>query len=162
MSELLERLKAGRAATGSVAVNGVTFGLKLLTEQDYFDAGMAVDAVMRIKEIPLELGTAELFEAEKAAQLICRFLVDPATSTPVCADANEARSAFTRGENAVVVNEYLEFEKAHSPSGRTLTDAEFNALYEEVKKNPSTPRLNDSSSATLKRLITSLASQPAA
>jgi len=162
MSDLLERLKAGRAALGSVTVNGVAFGLRLLTEQDYFEAGLTVDAAMKAKSIALDVGTADLFEAEKAAQLTCRFLVDPADGSPVCADAEAARAAFTRGENEVVVNAYLEFEKAHSPSGRTLTDAEFGALFEEVKKNPGTPRLNDSSSDTLKRLITYLVNPPAA
>ncbi len=160
MSDLLERLKAGRAAIHPVTINQVKLGLRLLTEQDYFEAGLAADAAMKAKGIGLDIGTAELFEAEKSAQLACRFLVDPTSGQTVVSDSEELRSALTRGENEALINAYLEYEKEHSPSGRTLSDEEFNALFEEVKKNPGTARLNDSSSATLKRLITSLANPP--
>ena len=91
MSGLLARLKAGRAAVGQVTVDGVTFGLRLLTEQDYLAAQIATEAAMREAGMELSVSTAEAFEAEKSSQLLVRALIDPANSQPVAETAQELR-----------------------------------------------------------------------
>lgn len=158
MSDLLKRLKAGRGAVAPVDVVGVPLGLRLLNEQDYLDAGLAVEASMRAAGVELDMGSAELFEREKASQLLARALVDPATSKPIAPTAQELRQALTREDAEWLIARYLDHEKRHSP--KNMDEAEFADLLEDVKKNAATTRLDDSSFATLKRLITCLASPP--
>jgi hypothetical protein len=161
MSDLLDRLKAGRSAVGQVTVEGVTFGLRLLTEQDYLAAQIATEVAMKEAGLELNLSTAEAFESEKASQLLARALIDPAGGKPVATSAAELRESITRDEKTTLIEAYLDHERTFSPSERTMGEAEFSELMEEVKKNPQTPRLNDSSSVMLKRLITALVSLPA-
>lgn len=161
MSELLNRLKAGRSALGKVTVNDVELGLRVLSEQDYLEAQIATEQAMNAVGIVLGMSTAEAFESEKASQLLARALVDPVTRSALAASAQELRRAVSRDEQAFIIDAYLAHEKMFSPSERTLDAAEFASLMEEVKKTPQTPLLNDSSIATLKRLITALACPPA-
>jgi len=161
MSGLLARLKAGRAAVGQVTVDGITFGLRLLTEQDYLAAQIATEAAMKEAGLELSVSTAEAFEAEKSSQLLVRALIDPETNTPVAETALALRSATYRDQQASLISAYLAHEKSYSPSERTLSDAELSELVEEVKKNPGMTSSSDLSTDTLKRLITALASPPA-
>lgn len=161
MSALLDRLKAGRTAVKEVTVNGVTFGLRVLTEQDYLLAQINTELAMKEVGLELSLSSAEAFESEKASQLLYLALLDPAMKQPVAQSAKELREAISRDEKSALIEAYLEHEKTFSPSERTMGDAEFSALLETVKKTLENPSLNDLSSATLRRLITSLVSQPA-
>lgn len=161
MSDLLSRLKAGRSAIASVKIGEVEFGLRVLTEQDYLEAGFATEAAMKAADMALSVSTADLFEDEKASQLLARALVDPSTNKRAAVSAKALREALTRGDRSYLAECYLEHEKQFSPSERSLSDKEFAGLIEEVKKNPETPRLNDLNFATLKRLITALVSPPA-
>jgi hypothetical protein len=160
MSDLLDRLKAGQSALGNTTVSGVKFGLRLLSEQDYMDAGFAVDREMTAAGVELSVATSELFETEKTAQLLFRALVDPDTGKQVATNVKQLREALSRDNKHALMQAYLDHEKTFSPSERTLTDGEFSDLVEEVKKNPSTPHLNDLSIDTLKRLITTLVCPP--
>jgi hypothetical protein len=160
MNDLLARLKAGQSALGSVALGDLQFGLRLLTEQDYMDASFAVDVAMKGANVDLSIATSELFESEKSSQLLLRALVDIDTGKPLATSAKQLREALSREQKSFLIEAYLQHEKSHSPSERTLSDTEFGELIEEVKKNPATPLMNDSSIATLKRLITTLALQP--
>ncbi len=162
MSELLARLKAGRAAVGQVTVDDVTFGLRLLTDQDYMAANIATEAAMADAGMaPLTVSTSEAYEQEKSSQLLVRALIDPATGKPVAATAQALREATYRDQQTHLINAYLAHEKLYSPSERTLTEDELAAVLEEVKKNPGTMLSSDLSSDTLKRLITALVSPPA-
>ncbi|MEW9901015.1 hypothetical protein ABWL39_20540 [Chitinivorax sp. PXF-14] len=161
MSDLLSRLKAGRAAIGSVTVDGVAFGLRLLSEQDYLAAQIATEVAMREAGLELSISTAEAYEAEKSSQLLARALVDPVTAVPVAANAQALREAVGREQLSAMVNAYLAHEKVYSPSARTLSNDELTALVDEVKKSPETTLSSVSSIDTLKRLITILASPPA-
>jgi hypothetical protein len=161
MSDLLARLKAGRAAVGQVTVGDVMFGLRLLTEQDYLTAQIATEAAMKEAGLELSVSTAEAFEAEKASQLLVRALIDPASGRPVADTAKALREAICRDQKASLIDAYLAHEKAYAPSERTLSEDEFTALLDEVKKNPKMTLSSDLSSDTLKRLITVLVSPPA-
>jgi predicted phage gp36 major capsid-like protein len=161
MSDLLERLKAGKSAVAKVTISGVDFGLRVLSEQDYLEAGMAAEAAMKAAGVELSVATAELFETEKSSQLLLRALVNPADNKAVATTAKELRAALSREEVAYLIEQYLSHEKTISPSERNLSDDDLMALLEEVKKTPQTLRLNDLSFAMLKRLITISVSQPA-
>jgi hypothetical protein len=76
----------------------------------------------------------------------------------VFADADEVRETLTRDQRQLISAAYLDFEKEYSPNLSRMSDVEFDALLDEVKKNPSSTRLNDLNTATLKKLITILAS----
>lgn len=165
MSDLLAKLKAGRAAIGRVTLGkddgAVTFGLRLLLESDYFQAGIDANAALKAKSIAFDVESAELFESEKAAQLMARFLVDPDTGERVCKDAATVREAFTREEHGFLAQAYLDHERQFSPSERTLSTAEMTALIDDVKKSRQTMCLNNLSSLTLKKLVQFLACPPA-
>ncbi|MEW6562712.1 MAG: hypothetical protein AB1400_05700 [Pseudomonadota bacterium] len=161
MSDLLDRLKAGKSAIAPVKVGDVDFGLRVLSEQDYLDAGIAAEAAMKAAGVELSVSTAELFETEKSSQLLLRALVNPADNKTVATTAKDLRAALSREEVAYLIEQYLNHEKTISPSERNLSDDDLMALLEEVKKTPQTPRLNDLSFAMLKRLITISVSQPA-
>ena len=161
MSDLLARLKAGHGARRLIKLAEVGFELRLLTEQDYLETGISVIEYFKSQGVALDIATAELFESEKATQLLMRALVVPGTDDAVAASPAQLRTALSRDEKNWLVEEYLDFEKTYSPSDRTMGEKEFAALLEEVKKNPQTTRLNNSSTATLKRLITALVSPPA-
>ena len=160
MSDLLERLKLGAQAIAPVRLGDIGLGLRLLTEQDYMAAGMAANAAMKAAGVELSVATADLFEDEKSSQLLALALIDPETRQPVAKSALSLREAITRAQRAELIEHYLEHEKAHSPSGRTLSNEEFSDLLEAVKKTPEMILTSDSSGETLKRLIISLASQP--
>jgi hypothetical protein len=159
MSDLLERLKAGKSAVAPVTLSGVKFGMRVLSEQDYLSAGLAVEAAMKAAGVEFSSSSVELFEMEKSGQLLVRFLVDPASGKPVAEDVDALRSALSRYEVAHLIETYLEWEKTMSPSERNMPEGELMQLLETVKKTPETPLLNGSSSVTLKRLITILVSQ---
>ncbi|MCM8595132.1 hypothetical protein [Accumulibacter sp.] len=158
---LLARLKAGREAIARVRLGEVDLGLRILTEQDYLEAQIATLQTMQAIGLDLSVGSSEAYEAEKASQLLTRALVDPDTGNPVATSAAKLRAALTRAEQTFLIEAYVEHEQQYSPSPRTLDEAAFLALLEEVKKSPGTTLSSVSSTDTLKRLITALASPPA-
>lgn len=161
MSDLLERLKAGKSTIAKISVNGIEFGIRVLSEQDYLEAGLAAEAAMKAAGVELSISSSDLFEAEKSGQLLLRALVNPTDGKPVAVDAKTLRAALSREEVAYLIEAYLAHEKSVSPSERNMPESELLALVDEVKKTPQTPSLNGLSSVTLKRLIAILVLPPA-
>lgn len=161
MSNLLERLKAGKSVIAKKSVNGVEFGIRVLSEQDYLEAGLAAEAAMKASGVELSISSSDLFEAEKSGQLLLRALVNPIDGKPVAVDAKTLRAALSREEVAYLIEAYLAHEKSVSPSERNMPESELRALVDEVKKTPQTPSLNGLSSVTLKKLIAILVVPPA-
>lgn len=165
MTDLLARLKAsGHAvATVDVGLEGVPVlvGLRILTEQDYQDAGFAADALLKARGTEVSMVTAELVEAEKTTHLLARMLVDPATKAVLFDGADLVRECLSRNQRARITECYLEHEQRYAPSGRNMPDAEFAELLATVKKTPEMPTLKDLNTATLKKLVLCLAVQPA-
>jgi hypothetical protein len=160
MSDLLAKLKAGRAVTKTFPLGELTLGLRLLVETDYQAAGWAANDLLAKHDTELTTANADLFEAEKLTQLMLRFLVDPATGKPLFSSADELRSTLSREERNAVGAAYYDFEREYSPSERTMSEAEFGRLLDDVKKKPDPLALNDLSGALLKRLVLSLAAPP--
>lgn len=158
--DTLAKLKASRTATKTVTVGDVAIGLRILTEQDRLEAGWAAVAMLDQHETELNVANADLFEAEKAIQLLLRFVIDPDTKKPVFPSADEVRATLAREERNAIGDAYYDFEKEYSPSERTMSEADFTALIEDVKKKRDVTRLNDLSGAMLKRLVLSLAAPP--
>ncbi|RZI43701.1 hypothetical protein EGT07_08000 [Herbaspirillum sp. HC18] len=157
--DLLQKLKSSRDAIGTVEINGVTLGLRILTDQDYQTAGLAADALLLKHDTELSLSNSEVFEAEKSLQLIALAVVDPVTKAQVFPNADVARATLTRDDKKLITEKYLEHERQFSPSMRTMDDEELTGLIEEVKKNPETPRLKGLSGDGLRKLISSLVSR---
>jgi hypothetical protein len=162
VSELLNKLKASGGAVRAVQLRDVTLGLRILNDQDYLDAGCAALEEMKSRGIEFGMASADLFEAEKASQLLVLALVDPENGKPLAGIAKQVRSAFSSAEKQWLIQQYLDHEREWSPSERTMTPEQFAELVETVKKTPETALSIDSSSATLRRLLLTLASPPAA
>lgn len=159
---LLEKLKSGSTATKSVTVEGVEFGFRLLSENDYLEAGLAVIDLFKGRKVEdVTLASADLFEAEKANQLLLRALIDPASKQPVADSPLQLRNALSREQKAFLIDQYLEFEKEFSPmAGKNMSDEDFAQLFDTLKKTPETVNLSALNSATLTRLITALVFPP--
>jgi len=159
MSTILEKLKASREVIKTVSLGEVVLGMRIMTERDYQDAGWAANALLDKIGADLKPANADLFESEKATELLLRFVVDPETKKPVFSNADEVLETLTRPERNFIGAAYFDFEKEHSPSERTMSEKDFDALLEEIKKKPETLRLNGLSGAMLKKLVSSLAAQ---
>ena len=157
---ILAKLKASRAIVKAVTLGDIQIGLRILTERDYQEAGWAANDLLDEHKAQLSPANAELFESEKATQLILRFVIDPATKAPVFASAEEVLDLLSRDQRSAIGDAYYDFEKEYSPSERTMSETDFTALLEEVKKKPELTVLNDLSGALLKRLVLTLAAQP--
>jgi hypothetical protein len=160
MSDLLAKLKAGRAVTKTFPLGELTLVLRLLVESDYQAAGWAANDLLAQHDTELTTANADLFESEKFTQLMLRFLVDPATGKPLFSSADEVRNTLSREERNAVGAAYYDFEREYSPSERTMSEAEFGRLLDDVKKKPDPLALNGLSGALLKKLVLSLATPP--
>jgi hypothetical protein len=105
------------------------------------------------------MGTVDEYETEKANQMLWRVLCDPATGEKLTKTIVEFRTSLTRDERCALVGEYVMFERDVSPNPENMTDEEFAAFVEDVKKKPDETLGNCSSSSTLKKLATTLVSQ---
>ncbi|WP_031438173.1 hypothetical protein [Methylobacter tundripaludum] len=159
---LLERLRAGKSVIKTVTLNGVDLGLRLLSENDYLEAGLAVIDFFKARKIDdVNLANSDLFEDEKTIQLLFRALVMPGSGDPVTESVLLLRKSLDREDKAYLIKQYLEFEKEYSPmAGYNMAEAEFEALFDTLKKTPETVNLSALNSETLVRLITALVSQP--
>ena len=159
MTTILDKLKASRDVIKTVAIGEVVLGMRVLTERDYQDSGRAANALLDEFKTDLKTSNADLFESEKATQLLLRFIIDPDSKNPVFSSAEEVLATLTRPERNFIGAAYFDFEREHSPSERTMSAKEFDALVEDIKKKPGTPRLKDLSGEMLRRLVSSLAAQ---
>jgi hypothetical protein len=159
---LLEKLRSGKSVIKTVTLNGVDFGLRLLSENDYLEAGLAVIDFFKARKIDdVNIANADLFEDEKTIQLLFRALVMPGSGDPVTESVLLLRKSLDREDKAYLIKQYLEFEKEYSPmAGYNMPEAEFETLFDTLKKTPETVNLSALNSETLRRLLVALVSQP--
>lgn len=161
MSDLLKKLQSSHAALATVELGGVKLGLRILTEHDYQQAGLAALEVLEAaSREDVNVATSELLESERSLQLIALAVVDPANRQPIFDSADTARSSLTRAQKSLLIEAYLEHEREYSPRPENLSEAEFNELLDSLKKSAVKPSLNGLNGATLKKLVLSLAEQP--
>lgn len=163
MHDILAKLKISGAVIRRVTLprkesEAPELGLRILTEADYMEAGLCALASLSARgHEDANLANSELFEGAKVTELLARALVDPSEGKPLAKDAAELRGVLSRADKAWLIDQYLDFEREFAPSQVNMDAEAFAELLAEVKKNPATPLLNDSSTATLKRLVLSLA-----
>ncbi|MFZ6687504.1 hypothetical protein ACO0K0_07130 [Undibacterium sp. SXout11W] len=161
MSDILSQLKASGTSLRTVVIDGITVGLRILNDQDYLDADLAMLAFMKKMNVTFATESSETYEHEKSTQLLFRALVDPESGVRIAKTVTEIRDAISRDQKAYLISQYLEHERQCAPREETMPEEEFSALFESVKKKPEMMSLSDLSTETLKRLILSLANPPA-
>lgn len=163
MHEQLEKLKAGTSAVRKVRLpragnDGPELGLRILTEADYLEAGLAgIETLRKSGHQDANVSNSPLYEQANASELLARALVDPATGQALAQHAGELRGVLSRADKAYLIEQYLDHEREFSPSEANMSAEDFAALLDEVKKSPETPRLLGFSTAMLRRLVLSLA-----
>lgn len=163
MSDLLQRLKQGSAATKMVMWPGTKQGvlMHVLSQQEHQDATFATERLFKSDKIDVNLVTANEYESEQVTQMLYRALRDPEKpQEPIASSITDFRRALTKDEKKYISDEYLAFESEISPSPDNLSNDEFDKLLSDLKKNASQTVGSISSTATLKKLLLTMASQP--
>ncbi len=150
MSLLLERLKAGTSNTTTVQFLGEDVTIRILSEaelQQCRAVGMKVIEAAELDDeaLMVEIALQQLYLA-----------VSDADGNRLAKTYAAFKALLSRSEREYLVGEYLELERACSPSLTTMTDEEFQALEMEVKKTPDL-LLNASGIDLLKKLCRYLA-----
>lgn len=160
--DILTRLSGSHSARRRVTVMGATIALRVLTEKDYAECGLAAHAEFGKDDITAT--NVDLFEACKSNHLLARAVLDPATGQPVFRDAQHLAEVLARPVRQQLIAEYLAFEREYSPAHVTEEDLE--KIIEEVKKKPELMLSLDLDSASLRRLgrilVGQLANSPSA
>ena len=159
--DILEKLKAGSRNVKNIMWPGTdtAIAIRVLTEQDYHDASLAVDRIYRDAEVRISMENISDYEAEKNVQLLFRAIVDPDSNQPICKSIIEFRKLLTKDIRNYLITELTAFEKECSPNLETMSDSEFSSLLIQVKKNAETTITSDLSLSTLKKLVVTLAEQ---
>jgi hypothetical protein len=157
---LIDALKAGKANVREVIFPGTSekIGITVLTEAEIQDATFATERHFKTSGIEISATTIGTYERELNTQILCRALVDPASRSAAFRDVKELRGLLDPSAKDMLIEEYNSMADECSPSPLTLTDAQFEEIFREIKKNGTTGR--DLSLRTLKGLITYLAKLP--
>jgi hypothetical protein len=164
MSDLLQKLKLGTDHVKLLDFPGTQtkVALRVLSQQDLQLAAFATERLFKSEKIELNMASANEYDQEKATQILFLALRDPEhLDQPVATSITEFRKLLTKDEKEFLIDEYLTFEKDVSPSPETLSGDEFDRVVSDLKKKPDSITSSNFSTAMLKKLITTLASQPA-
>lgn len=159
---LLQKLKAGKKNVKIIKFPGedVEVALQVLTGQEIQDAVFAAQNLFKKADMEVITSTFDAYEDERTTQILFRALRDPEdTKNSFATTVGELRAMLTNEEKNILVIQYMEFEKECSPNFSELPEAEFEELWEALKKNPDRP-LNDLSLGMLTGLLHYLASRP--
>lgn len=160
ISNLLKRLKAGSKATKEIPWPGSDneedlIRMRVLNDEDYLKATLAAD-----KMIPnVTMANVSRYNAELETQLLYRSLTDPETGHTL-GTITEFRQLLSPEIKAILVDELDALHNENSPNVESMTDEDFDKLFEEVKKNAEKTVSSISSIHILRKLVKSLASTP--
>jgi hypothetical protein len=134
---MLARLKKGTDNKKTIAFPGTheEVVVSVLSEGARQDAQFATEQHFKRKDIDVSMSTVDAYEAEKTLQMLYRALSDQ-EGNPLARTVDEFRNRITVDEKDRLVEEYLAFEKECSPDPETMSEAELEALIEEIKKKP--------------------------
>ncbi len=161
---LIEKLKAGKHAVKIVTWPGSNnaIGITVLTEAEIQAAYFETELMFKSKGIEFSAANVDAYQSEESTQVLARALVDPEAKDKngdpvrIFKSADELRGLIAHPDvKAALIQEYNDWQAECSPKIETMTEEKYDALFAEVKKNPSC--LNSSSSRTLRGLITYLA-----
>lgn len=159
MEYLLKKLKAGTDNYKDVKIPGTDFTvrIRLLSSQDILDASNEADKIFKNADVAVNLQNINVYEGEKDTQHLYRACRD-IDGNPLAENIMEFRGLLTVPVKEFLISEYLKLNEERNPSLDNMSDAEFDALIESVKKNP-TSISNVSNINTLKKVILFLASR---
>ena len=159
---LLEKLKAGKNNVRNVRFPGSDgeVAIQILSSQEVQDSIFAAETLFKKAGVEVSASTLDAYEDERTTQILWRALRDPdQPKEPFAATVGELRKDLTQAEKSILAELYNGFERECSPDFVTMTDGEFEELFEVVKKNPD-PLTSDLNTGTLRGLLRYLASRP--
>ena len=161
---ILQRIKAGSEITKEIdwpGVEGGTVLLKVLTDNDNLQAGLAADKIFSGSKIGVE--NMRNYDAEVETQMLYRSVKDPETKRGITNNISDFRSLLTTDIKDALATELDLLHEECSPNPVTMPEEEFDILLKDLKKKPVKERLeligNVSSFHTVKRLLKCLVSQ---
>jgi hypothetical protein len=160
---LIEKLKAGRRNIKTIKFPGTDDDLilRVLSNAEIQEAVFAAERRFKAEDIPILDSTRDVYNDERTTQILFRALRNPKDAKKALFSSDdELRALLTRDEKEILSQEYEAFQSECAPHPETMSDEEFDNLWEALKKSPETA-LNFLSSGTLKRLLLYLASRPA-
>lgn len=121
--------------------------LQILTASERAQSVAAAHAALKFRGIEVDGGkldplTVETVAVEVAHQVVARAVLDAETGAPLFASAAELGAAATEDEIEALFNLYSDHRQNVDPAPGDLTDEEFRALDEAVKKKDVT-RVSD-------------------
>jgi hypothetical protein len=155
---LIDKLKAGKNNIKQTVWPGTTepVGIVVLTDAESQEAQFATELLFKQRGLDFNVATADTYQAEQNTQVLARAIFDLETKKPLFKNADELRGLITHPDvKAALITEYLDWQRDCSPAMETMTEEQYDALFAEVKKNPSI--LTSSNSRTLRGLIIYLA-----
>lgn len=154
---LTETLKAGVKNIKQTVWPGTgdKIGIRVLSEAETQRAAFETERLFKKHGIEFSQGTADAYQAEMNTQTLALALLDD-QGKPLFKDANELRPLLTAPVKDLLIEELNAWQDSCSPSLETLTEKEYEKLFDEVKKNPSIT--NSFNFRTLSGLVTYLAS----
>jgi hypothetical protein len=157
---LIEKLKAGKKNVKPVLWPGTdeTVRLAVLTEAEIQQALFETEKKFKAAGIEFSVATADAYQSEQNTQTLALALLDERGGR-LFKTADELRPLLQPSVKDVLIEEFNAWQQECSPSLTRLGDEEFDKLFEDIKKNPSTS--NGLSLRTLRELIIYLASRPA-
>ena len=162
MSDLLQRLKLGTSNRKLISWPGTNTQvmLRVLSQQEHQEAAFATERLFKNEKIEVNLITSSEYDNEMATQLLYRAMHDPEKPEEAICSIAEFRRSLSKEEKKSLIDEYQAFEKECSPSPEGLTDDEFAAILESLKKKPETTISGISSISLLKKLLLFTVSPP--
>lgn len=151
----IEALRAGINCRIEVTFPGTAEQcfLHLLSDKEEQQAEFAAEQVFSGTSVALH--NLDSYNAEKAVQKLFLALRD-ADGKRLFASADELKSVTTRDQQLVLLEAWSEHVDNNNPSPQKMTDAEFSALVDRVKKKPRETIGAISSTSTLRELVTYL------
>jgi len=163
MSDLLQKLKLGTDNVKLIDIPGSTqkVALRILSQKDLQQATFNTERLFKAEKIDINMVSANEYDSEKATQILFMSLRDPENlDEPIAKNITEFRSALSKSVKEYIIDEYVTFEKDCNPTPDILSNDEFDKLVSDLKKKPLQINGYSGSTATLKKLIITLASQP--
>lgn len=161
MNLLIDRIKAGSEHSETIDWPGTDdckVAIRLCSENDNLQATLATDVIF--KGYPIGAENATAYDAERETQLLFRAVLDPETNKSLFLKMLDFRQILTPEIKDSLAESLDELHQRYSPDPSTLTDEEFDALVQNVKKNGEAALANVYGMHTLKRLSIFLASPP--
>ena len=160
MSSLIEKIKAGADHVGTIQWPGTDepVGLRLLTEFDYSEAGIAADR--HFKDIAIGAQNVNNYNAEIETQWLFRAVVNPDTKERLFNNIVQFKKMLTPEIKDILAEKLSEMQEKYNPNPDNMTEDEFDKFLDNVKKNPRETVGNIQSISLARRVIISLASPP--